>query len=231
MQPLMCLIFWILLSLLALTCCGPVGRLAGLASLLPLIAAVVISRHSQSILVWRYLIFSQTFALLAWALLVGNRPSADWRSLLIGLTLVWFGGWAYRHHTWQSWAASAGGVRSAVLTLDDWRNTDEPVIVADPHLYFVVLRYVANQRNVFVSDLGFDYTHYQGAPLLQHSDYRSLDALAEGKSLRFFVMHQPNWLTETPNGWYVRRMQQFEDRVGHVTRIIVRELERDTSKE
>ena len=221
-------------GVLSLFICGnQASRLAALCAGFPLAATVAYCLAVRNILGAKYLIFGQTFLLVATALLVARLRWLPVRLILAAGLLSWSGYWCWQHAATREYQASFPGVRGAVAYLDEKRLADEPVIVGSPFVSIIVQRYTAHAEGIYVRYGGDHRRDMLGGPPLREQEYQDVESRLATAGRRVwtvdvFELFGPTSKFECnlPREWTLVGQKEFREAYGMPCILAIREHRR-----
>ncbi|QDU05394.1 hypothetical protein V6x_51310 [Gimesia chilikensis] len=187
-----------------------------LTTLLPFLAAAIVSLYMRTVFVPRYLISAQVFALISIAVAVSNIPWKLFRRTGILLVLMAMGWLAKEQFLTRTLNASLPGMRGAVTYLNDQREVDETVIVCNPMLFTSIVFYIDDRDQLFTQGTPRGYPYFQGTAVMRDDEYLQISELKNQSHTRIWTFDADKWFGHTwmvnlPPGWHEVSRKRFQE--------------------
>ncbi|QDT97529.1 glycosyltransferase family 39 protein [Gimesia aquarii] len=203
-----------------------------LASLLPFLAAIIVSQFMRTIFVPRYLIAAQLFALTAVAVVISDIPWKVFRWTGVFIVVLSMGWLTKEQYLTRAFDASLPGMQAAVEYLDNKREAGDLALVCNPMLFTTIVFYTSDRNQLYTKGTPRNYPYYQGTAVMRDDEYFDLKELGGATNKRVWTFDADRWLGGTwsvhmPSGWREvsrRRFKEFN------AEFIIRCYERDLVK-
>lgn len=208
--------FFLILFLLLAVRRRPADYFLILASVLPFLAAAIISQFMRNIFVPRYLIAAQLFGLTALAVVISDLPwkMVRWAS---AATIVIAMSWLTKEQfLTRAYDASLPGMQAAVEYLDEQRQPDDLVVVCNPMLFTSIVLYANDRSQLYAKGTPNSYPFFQGTAVMRDDEYLQLAKLDRRASERVWTFDADRWLGGTwsvhmPEGWHEVSRTRFKE--------------------
>jgi hypothetical protein len=198
------LVLSVVVALSVVVClkCGSAGRLCAAASLGTLAAVVVKGLNGQSLAVPRYLVAVPCLTALSAALLISSSFfRGRWKVVIASCGLAWQCGWTADYALYRD-ELSRNAVFEPLANMVSRQLLPGTIVICSrPEECVILKRYVTAPDVVGVVDLGWDYKHFAGGPILRPVDYVRV-AKIPANCLRILIVdagisrtiRSPEWL-------------------------------------
>ncbi len=152
-----------------------------IGAFVPFVISIALSLFSgQSLYQDRYFVFAHLFILAGAAVLVTRFPYV-WARRLLPTALILLLAWGTWHYWQELDLMSHPGAKAAVDDLYAHYQTNEPILVSSPYIYFSI-RYYAEQEHSSDSPRLYSETgelgHFSGGPILTTADVQGPEIFA-----------------------------------------------------
>jgi hypothetical protein len=182
--------------------CRSAGRLFAAAGLGTLAVVVVKGLYGQSLAVPRYLVAVPCLTALSVGLLIsGSAFRERWKVVIASCGLAWQCSWTADYILYRDELSRNAIFEPLASVVSRQLRPGTIVICSRPVECVILKRYVSTPDVVGVVDLGWDYKHYAGGPILRPEDYVRV-AKIPASCLRILVVdagisrtiRSPEWL-------------------------------------
>lgn len=205
--------------------------LTAFLGIIPFLLAITISFVGHSLYQDRFLVFAHLFMVAALAGLVMSSKRPPVRATLVTLITFWFAATAV--HYWQELdIIHKPGAHAAARAVYTTRQTNEPVVVTSPFVFFAIDHYSKEEYGADQPKLlsaNGELAHFAGGPILTQQDVISPDIFTSTTSSTLWLVDTTGFgSTEIPlpASWHVAERGTFPEVYGYQGDVIVRKLQR-----
>lgn len=187
-----------------------------LTTLIPFVAAGIVSIFMRTVFVPRYLISAQLFGLASIAIEINVIPWKSIRWISSAIFLIAMGILAKEQFLTREYNASLPGMNAAVNYLNEERGPDDIIIVCNPMLFTSIVFYAENRDQLYTQGTPTRYPYYQGTAVMRDDEYFRLSNLNERNPKRVWTFDADRWFghawsVSLPSEWQEVSRKRFKE--------------------